>query len=295
MPRGLKSWHPLVVLFYYASLMVWFILISQPVFLLLSLLCLGVLHLILDDGKKLREWRWSFLVMGLFFFFGTLIFNQRGQEVLFYLFNRPIVLESVFLALQISLSFLNISFLGLSLDRLFPPSKFLYLLRKVSHKWALILMVSLAFIPRLKEKMVEMIQAQKQKEKINEKENWKKTMQRGIQLLKMLLLSSLEDSILLADSMTSRGYTDNKRTYYQDSSLSNQDKLIIMAMILLNLGLVRAYRHGFMTQVLSPSIEPLFGLPNQWFYLLVWSILVSLPIISEGKELAKWHFSKSKI
>lgn len=295
MPRGLKSWHPIVVLLYYTSLMVWFILISQPVFLLVSLLCLWILHLILDSGKKLREWKWSLLIMGLFFFIGTLLFNQRGQVVLFYLFNRPIVLESAFLGLQISLSFLNISFLGLSLDRFFPPSKLLYLLRKFSHKWALILMVSLAFIPKLRQKLIEMIQAQKQKEKTSEGKSRKQTMKRGIQLLKMLLLSSLEDSILLADSMTSRAYTDNNRTYYQDTSLNDQDKLFIFIMLLLNIGLVLAYRQASLTQELSPKIEPLFGQPHQWLYLLVWSILISLPIISEGKEVAKWHFSKSRI
>lgn len=291
MARGIKSLHPIILFIYYLAMMIWIIVIKHPLFLVLSLLLLTLLNLLLDGGNKMSSWRRPIIVMAVFILIATPLFNQRGTTVLFYLFNNPVVLESVLLGIQIALQFINLILLVVTLPLMFPTNHFLYLFAQLSPQWALLLMLGIRFIPSLKNQIQEMQEVQQLKVTHLKESNWLEKSRHLMQLIKTLLTNALESSIQVADSMTARGYSYGERTYYHTFNLKLQDYSTIFVFISTNLLLILGFTQGYLTA----GVYDLLGQDHQWTFLLIWLLLTGLPLLIEGKEWVKWQYLQSKI
>lgn len=291
MARGIKSLHPIILFLYYLAMMIWVIVMDDPLFLVLSLLLLLLLNVLLDGGNKLFSWRRPILVMALFILIATPLFNRRGTIVLFYFFNNPVVLESVLLGVQIALQFINLMLLVVTIPLMFPTTHFLYLFAQLSPQWALLLMLGIRFIPSLKNQIQEMQNVQRVKADNFKEDKVLDQSRRLMQLIKTLLSNALESSIQVADSMTARGYSYGERTYYHSFNLKRQDISAVLVLTLTNVGLILGFSQDYMTA----EVHDLLGQEHQWVFLLVWLLLTGLPLFIEGKERVKWHYLQSKI
>lgn len=289
MARGIKSLHPIILFIYYLGMMVWIITMNHLLTLTLSLLVLILLNLILDGGNKMYSWRKAIIIMALFILIATPLFNRRGTIVLFYLFNNPVVLEAVFLGVQIALQYVNLILLVITLPLMFPTTHFLYLFAKLSPQWALLIMLGIRFIPTLKNQITEMQNVQRVKYGGVNKLGWMDKIRHLMQQVKSLLANSLETSLQVADSMTARGYSYGPRTYYHEFSMKTQDWVVLIALALTNGVMILSFARGQLTI----GANELAAQSNQWFFLLVWLILSGVPVFVEGKEWVKWQFLQS--
>lgn len=291
MARGIKSLHPIIVFLYYLAMMIWIIIIDQPLFLITSLLVLLLLNVMLDSGNKLVSWWKVMAVMSLFILIATPLFNRRGEIVLFYLFNNPVVLESVVLGVQITLQFITLLLLVITLPYMLPTNHFIYLFARVSTQWSLLIMLGIRFIPALKNQINQMQEIQRQKSSQVTQASWLDKVKVRMQLLKMLLSNALEDAMHVADSMTARGYSYGDRTYYHDFHFQSQDLFSLVLLLLSNLILIFGNTWGYLT---AQGLN-FIGQAYQWFFLLGWLLLAGLPLFIEGKEWVKWQYLQSKM
>lgn len=265
-------------------------LYQHPVFLVLSLILIIRLNFILDHGLMLKKWYWAFGIMTLFILILTPIFNRRGNHILFYLFDNPVMLESIIQGVMIALTLISILAAFITFNILLHANKFLYLFSKLTPQWALLVMLSMRFVPMLRRKVIEMEQIQEVKGVSLQQGSIRQRARNGMQILQMLLTGSLEDSIQTADSMTARGYGLRKRTHYQAYDMTSRDWLALGYLLVLGGGLLYGWLLNLGTLELLPELEKNWQGGWQNVLLINWILLVGFPNMKEGKEVIKWKY-----
>lgn len=290
MIRGFRSFHPLILIFYYIVVITGLMLQQHPIFLLLGCLLLIGFNWIIDRGKELKKW-WSMIIfLSLFVFIFTPIFNQQGEIILFEIFSRNIYLEAIFQGIMIALTISGILILFATFNTVITSEKFLYLFSRWFPRWTLILMLALRFIPLFRKRLIEIQDVQKTKGLSMKQGNLRTRAQRGMQFIQILLTSSLEEAIQTADSMNARGYGLGKRTNYETFPWKKRDTIALIFLIALCTLTIIGW--SMETTTLQFTTKPIIWNEHMGVFLSSWLALVSLPIWIEGKEVMKWRFSQ---
>ncbi|UJF15705.1 energy-coupling factor transporter transmembrane protein EcfT [Jeotgalibaca sp. MA1X17-3] len=286
--RGIRSTHPFVLLIYFVGTVTGIMLYQHPIFLMISFLLIILFNMMLDKGRELKKWTTLMITMGLFTFVLTPLFNQRGNHILFYLFNKQIMLEAIIQGAMIALTLVGILALFVTFNILFTTDKFLFVFSKFSQQWTLLIMLAMRFVPLLRRKINDMQDMQSVKGLSIKEGNIRQRAKNGMQLLQMLLSGSLEDSIQAADSMTARGYGTGRRSHYHAFQMQRRDYLALL--FLLTSGVMLFY--GWRTQIgvleLLPQLEPFWQGGFQNILMVIWVLFIGFPIVMEGREVIKW-------
>jgi energy-coupling factor transport system permease protein len=290
MIRGFRSFHPIILLIYYIFAIAGLMLYQHPVFLAAAALIIFLINRLLDGGKELKKWRMMIVVMGVLIFLLTPFFNRRGNHILFYLFDNQVVLEAVWQGVMIALTLSAILALFITFNMVITPDKFVFLFSKFFPQWALLIMLSMRFVPLLRRRLLEIGDVQGVKGLSVTSGPIKSRARSGMFLLQILLTWSLEESIQTADSMTARGYGLGNRSKYQPFYMKRRDWIALT--YLLSCGSLVLFgwwlEDGILT--LMPVLEPVWLYGREWFYLVVWFVFIGFPVWMEGKELIKWKY-----
>lgn len=270
-------------------------LLQHPVFLLTSFILIFLFNVTLDKGSDLKKWFWPISIMVLFIIMLTPFFNRRGNHILFYLFDNPVMLEAIIQGVMIALALSGVLALFVTFNIVLHANKFLFLFSKIIPQWALLIMLSMRFVPLLQRKIKNMEEVQLAKGTSLKQGTIRERAKNGMQLLQMLLTSSLEDSIQAADSMTARGYGIGKRTNYQAYIMKQSDWMALFYMIVLSVILFFGWHLKLGVLQLLPALDPIWQGGMQNVMLIAWILLIGFPILIEGKEVIKWKFYHHKI
>lgn len=228
--------------------------------------------------------------MSLIIFILTPLFNRRGNHILFYAFDNPVMLEGIIQGAIISLSLAGILMTFTTFNIVLTADKFLDLFARVIPQWALLIMLSMRFVPHLQRKIKNMESIQSVKGVSFKQGSIRLRAKNGMQLLQMLLTGSLEDSIQSADSMTARGYGLQKRSTYQAYKMDRRDWLTFTGFVILSGVLLYGWHIGIGTLQLLPELESIWYGQLQNAFMAVWLLLIGFPVLVEGKEVIKWKF-----
>jgi energy-coupling factor transport system permease protein len=291
MNRGIRSCHPFVSFFYYVFAAVLLTVDMHPVFLLAGALVLIGLHLALDRGKTLAGFGKLMVFMALFFLIINPLVNHRGTHILFYFHQNPIMLESVMQGVIYSLTIFSLLLLFGTYNHVITAEKFLFLFSKWLPQWALLVMLSLRFVPLLKRRLNEIELVQLGKGLSIHKGTIRERSRSGLLFVQILLTWSLEEAIQTADSMAARGYGIQKRSKYTQYKMHREDWIALV--YLLGLGGLSLFGCWLGDGVLSiyPNLEPVLLEGREWFYLVVFVLYIGFPLLLEGKEAYLWHYS----
>lgn len=262
----------------------------HPVFLFVALIILILFNYLLDKGRSLKKWLMPIIVMSLIIFILTPLFNRRGNHILFYAFDNPVMLEGIIQGAIISLSLAGILMTFTTFNIVLTADKFLDLFARVIPQWALLIMLSMRFVPHLQRKIKNMESIQSVKGVSFKQGSIRLRAKNGMQLLQMLLTGSLEDSIQSADSMTARGYGLQKRSTYQAYKMDRRDWLTFTGFVILSGVLLYGWHIGIGTLQLLPELESIWYGQLQNAFMAVWLLLIGFPVLVEGKEVIKWKF-----
>jgi energy-coupling factor transport system permease protein len=217
------------------------------------------------------------------------------------MFGNPVTFESVVFGLKSSLSLITILVMFSAFNIIINPEKFIYLFSRVAEQTSFVVMLGLRFIPTLKRRMSEISDIAKVsglnnpvkkqsifkiiKLKINESMN----------IIMTLITWSLEDAVITAQSMRSRGYgvnikSQNGRTFYFIYKFTKRDLLFI----LFNATSFVLFLFTFIKYEVDFKIYPTFSSLNFnylfFINLICLTFQVALPILIEIINRIKWSF-----
>ncbi|NMA86355.1 MAG: energy-coupling factor transporter transmembrane protein EcfT [Tissierellia bacterium] len=290
MGYGFSSLHPLPSFLYYLGAIILIMTFYHPIFLLSSLLILIVINLIQDGGEKLNSYKKFYIFMGIIIILINPIISSRGKTVLFYLFDRVITLESLVYGICTSISLISIMVLFLSYNLIITDDKFMYLFSDILPKTSFLIMMTMGFVPLLKRRAEEIDTVQKLKGGEKKSNSFKEKIIEKMKILNILLIWSLEESIIRARSMRARGYgVVNKRSFYFNYRMDKLDIFVLFFIILSLFTLIFSWNKGIIHYEIYPKVSPIeFNLKTSLFFIL-YILYLGIPIIIEGMDRVKWH------
>lgn len=287
MMKGLSTLNPVTVLVYY------FFAIGIPMFTLdpiiaVTALFFGVTFDILlhkNVGKK-------YIFIFILFIVSTVInpiFNQSGTTVLFFINDLPITLESLVYGAVSSCALLSVIVWFFTFSHIMTSEKIIYIFGNISPKIALVISMTLRFVPLFLKNY-------------KETENgikclglYKSDTFTGFLHLKMRAFSALltrctEDGIITADSMEVRGYGKGKRTFFSVFRFKRTDALYCIFFILLGIICFICTEDMQFYPTLSDTQSGVRAV-GYVFY----GILTATPAVITIAEDIKWKYLLSKI
>lgn len=267
MARGIKGLHPLVLIIYITIILIGLMVFRDIGFLVVGLGALIINLFVIEEEETLKQSAKGLIIMSLVIIILNPIFNHRGETILFYFYGQQITLEAVIIGVQNALSLSAILILFMLLNKILSMDGLLFLLTKLSKRWAMLIMISLNFVPSLRNKVQNMQEVQATKRVVAEGEHPISAAKTAIVFIEALLNQSLEDAMIAADSMTARGYGSTGRSHYHNYSFYLLDWLVLMGIIV-----------GFIFMLLAYQST------------IIWALICLTPTLVEGSERLKWLF-----
>jgi len=267
--------------------------IQQPVYLLISFVS-GCAYLLYLQGKKgmLRQVGYLVPILVMMAIMNPM-FNHEGVTVLWYLHNdNPITLEAICFGLA-SAVMMGASILWFNCcNTVFTSDKIIYLFGRVIPALSLLISMTLRFVPRFKNFLQSVLRTQRA---MHKPENTKEKLQQALAAFSATVSWAMEQSIVSADSMKSRGYGVQGRTAFSIYLFEKRDGLVLGLLTLLCLGAAIPNLAGLMGWSYYPSLSgELFGAVQVLAY-LCYGGMCNLPLIIDLTEDRKWNALRSKI
>lgn len=288
-----SGFHPGVNLAFFAAALGLTMFIQQPVYLLISMIS-GCAYLLYLQGKKGFYRQVGYLVPILIMMaIMNPIFNHEGVTVLWYLPNdNPITLEAICFGLA-SAVMMGASIVWFNCcNTVFTSDKIIYLFGRVIPALSLMISMTLRFVPRFKNFLQSVLRTQ---QAMHKPENTKEKLGQALAAFSATVSWAMEQSIVSADSMKSRGYGLFGRTAFSIYIFEKRDGVALMMLFLLCVGTVVPHLVGLMGWTYYPSMTgDLLG-PVQILAYLCYGGMCNLPLIIDLMEDRKWNALRSKI
>lgn len=293
--RGFVGLHPAVALSYLVVVVVLSVMMDNLGFQALGLLGAMALY-IYEQGE--RAWR-TFGFLALAFALITLVnplFNAQGDTVLFsWLGGRPFTLEALVCGLSAATLFISVLLWFLGLSSALSPEALTYLFGRIAPTFTLLLVMVVAMIPRFRQQGKRIMEAREGIGQSPSRGPLGKRVASGSTFLATLTSSSLEGSVVAADSMASRGYGTGRRSVFADYRFTARDGVVLGVMavaLVLTLG-------GFLSGATSMEFFPRLGWPTLTPVGIVglggFALYGLIPTFVDIWEDASWRISLSRI
>jgi len=288
-----SGFHPVVNFIFFMATLGLTMFIQQPVYLLISMIS-GCAYLLYLQGKKGFYRQVGYLVPILVMMaVMNPMFNHEGITVLWYLPNdNPITLEAICFGLA-SAVMMGASIVWFNCcNTVFTSDKIIYLFGRVIPALSLMISMTLRFVPRFKNFLQSVLRTQ---QAMHKPENTKEKLGQALAAFSATVSWAMEQSIVSADSMKSRGYGLFGRTAFSIYIFEKRDGVALMMLFLLCVGTVVPHLVGLMGWTYYPSMTgDLLG-PVQILAYLCYGGMCNLPLIINLMEDRKWNALRSKI
>ena len=288
-----SGFHPLVNFIFFLAALGLTMFIQHPVYLLISMVS-GCAYLLYLQGKKgfLRQVGYLLPILVMMMVMNPM-FNHEGVTILWYLPNdNPITLEAVCFGLA-SAVMMGASIVWFNCcNTVFTSDKIIYLFGRVIPALSLMISMTLRFVPRFKNFLQNVMQTQRA---MHKPENTKEKLQQALSAFSATVSWAMEQSIISADSMKSRGYGGLGRTAFSIYTFEKRDGMTLALLALLCAGAAMPHLTDLMGWTYYPSLTgELLGPVQVLAYLCVGG-MCNLPLMIDILEDRKWNALRSKI
>ena len=292
-PDAFSRMHPAVNLCFFAAAIGLSMFLMHPVFLAVSILC-GCCYLGYLQGSR-SFWRQVGYLLPVLLFTAVLnpLFNHEGATVLFYLRNdNPVTWEAVCFGLA-SAVLMGASIIWFNCcSTVFTTDKIIYLFGRIIPSLSLLISMTLRFVPRFKDYLQTTVQVQKAMEPPKSKLD---TLRQALTAFSATVSWAMEQSIVTADSMKSRGYGSAGRTAYAIYRFERRDGLTLAVIAMFCAGTVLPWAAGWVSWSFYPAMTgELLGIRQMISYLSFLGLCLT-PLTIDWKEDCKWNSLRSKI
>lgn len=295
MRKAFQSYHPSVNFMFFTGAIGMGMFINHPVFVVISWIC-SVFFCLVINRRKAKKIILSSLILCFAIAFFNGIMNPIGNTVLFvWLNNRNFTMEALFYGAVIGANFASIMIWFSCYNIVMTNDKFMYLFSKFAQSTTLILSMILRLVPNLEKKTKTIINARNCIGKTSYRGSIKDKIHSSMEVLSILTSCALEDAVITADSMRSRGYVSKGRTNYTIYSKTLRDKVVKSIFIVLALLVFPCIINGgisvkYMPEIIFPKAD-IFTI----IAVISYFIFLFIPTAIEIVEEITWHILKSKI
>ena len=288
-----SGFHPAVNLAFFVAALGMTMFIQQPVYLLISMIS-GCAYLLYLQGRKgmLRQVGYLVPILIMVAILNPL-FNHEGLTVLWYLPNdNPITLEAICFGLA-SAVMMGASIVWFNCcNTVFTSDKIIYLFGRVIPALSLLISMTLRFVPRFKNFLQSVLRTQNA---MHKPENTKEKLQQALAAFSATVSWAMEQSIVSADSMKSRGYGMKGRTAFSIYLFEKRDGTALILLAVLCGGAVLPCMTGHTDWNYYPGLSGELLGPVQLFAYFCYGGMCLLPLIIDLLEDRKWNSLRSKI
>ena len=291
MRQRFDRFHPLVTFLFYAGAVSLIILMLHPLFLLISFAVIFFINIFHDRLNGLQ--RWSFFIITTFLLMVMMnpLFNERGRHLLFEINQHRVTVEAVVYGGMNALSIIGIIALFVSYNVIMTPNKLLFLFSKILPQFAVLLMLTLRFIPLMRRRLEEIAVVQRSKGLSVRHGKWRERARIGMLYVQTLLTFSLEEAIQTADSMKARGYGHGPRSSYEYFKMSHADRVAMIYLLgLLSFILVERFS-GYGVLTIYPLMESWHLSWMDTVVLICYTLFLSFPLLVEAGGMFRWRLS----
>ncbi len=287
---GMQMMHPVVIVAYYGGLGLLCMVQFHPLFLFLALAVLLVQVWLNGAWRQLREWMWAYMVIALSILIWNPIFSHRGDWVLFYIKDIPIVLESIIYGFTMMLLVLCVLIMFLSYNALVGTLKFLYIFSRISPRIAVMTAMAVRFVPLLRRRLSTIIDIQRTRGVSLRQGSLIERLKNGARLLQIALVWSLEEAMHTADALAAKGYGSGPRSSYDHYKMGLRDRISLAWIIMLFLIIIVGWMYGYGVMAIYPSLdERMMDNGLEWGQLFIFMCYLMIPLIIEGREKLQWR------
>lgn len=296
MDNAFSKYHPIVNLVFFITAIGLGMFSTHPAFLVVSIFSALLFYIRLTKGHCFKFLSTLVMIYILFCVINAFI-NTRGTTVLFTYFNRNFTFEAFCYAMASGGIFISVLLWFSCYNIIMTEDKFTYLFGHMSPSISLIFSMVLRLVPMYKQRAQTIFGARLcvgKGVKNGKKMALKYKLKNATDVLSSLFSWSLEESVVTADSMKSRGYGQNKRTSFIIFYGKKKDYFVgIILMTCTVLTLLGMTNNTFTEYFPTIEISQLnsFSLIGLFAY----AVLLLTPSILCIWEDAIWHISKSKI
>ena len=281
----LQSLHPLAAVVYVTTLLVLSLAFNNPLYLLGLLL---VLILTIGAADGLKAWE-SYLKIGLMMMLLIIIINplmiRAGKTVLWYGPHVPILgrlnvsLEAIYYGATMSVRLLLIISVFCLYSLIVHPDKAMSLFSRFAGKSTLVISLTTRMFPAMVREL-ESIRGVQQIRGVNFNQGTvKDKFKKHSSLINILLLSSMENSLGIAESMQARAFGSGARSCYTKNLLRPRDILCLSGSVLaLGTGIWGLW-HGFGTYTFYPQMDYLINGAGTVVVLVIVLLGLSVPVV----------------
>lgn len=296
MKDSFANYHPFNNFLYFTLVIGFSLAVNHPLAQIIALFC-ACAYAISIRGKSSVLFILKYCIPTvLITAFINSAFNHRGMTVLFYLSNgNSFTLESILYGISAGVMLVTVLLWFNSFNRVMTSDKFIYLFGKIIPALSLVLSMALRFVPRFKEQMTAVTEAQRSIGRDVSKGNLWQRMKTAMLIFSIMISWSLENAIETADSMKSRGYGLKGRTSFSLYKFEDRDKVmtvwLVLCGLLLTIGeILSAFGFEYFPFIRYASLD-LTTIP---FYLVFFALCIT-PVAINIKEERKWKTLYSKM
>ena len=286
--KRFEELNPWALFVYYLSVIVITMFSMDPLLITVSLVS-SVLCCI-----RVCDRRAHLFALAVFVFAALLnpIFVHKGATVLFYVNDRPFTLEATVYGLVAAAMIAAALYRLRGMSAAFTSDKVLYLFGRVSPKLALMLSMSIRYVGLFRIRFRK-IQDTQRALGLYDDGNLIDAVRGRARVLSVLITWTLENGIITAESMESRGYGSSRRSSYAVYRIHTADIAVILLCVILDAVTVI----GAINTKIDYYPKLGFELFTPWGIAgaAAFALLCFLPVIINVKEAVRWRSLISEV
>jgi len=258
-------------------------LIMHPVILVVAFLS-GAVYSVMQSGlAKAAKSAGVMLPLILVTTVLNPVFNHRGITVLGYFpSGNPLTFEAVIYGVFSGIMLTAVIMWFSCFNRIFKSDKILYIFGKIAPSLALVLSMSLRFVPRFTGRLKQVVIAQKSLGRDIGNGKVKNRIKLGAEIVSSMMGWAMENSIETANSMKARGFSGGRRTSFSVYSFDKKDGILLSALVFCIIIFILFMGNG--TFSFYPVFEFSWELPG----VIAYSLICFAPILIDLMEVRKW-------
>lgn len=229
--------HPITMVTFIAAVFILSLILSNPVYLLGLFTAVGIVIVAADI---LQEWKvylkYSLFLMALIMIINVMVV-RLGETVLYQSPNLPwlgkltVTLEALAFGAGMGIRLLIIISIFCLYTYAIHPDKVLKIFSRGGNKSVLVVILSTRLFPLLMKDYARITEVQRCRGVKFDTGGWWQRVRNFLPVISVLLLSSLERAMKLAESMYARGYGSGNRSYYTRELWRPRDCVILIAVM----------------------------------------------------------------
>ncbi|MCL2167181.1 MAG: energy-coupling factor transporter transmembrane protein EcfT [Clostridiales bacterium] len=290
------GFHPLVNLLYFSAVIGFAMFFTHPACLGISLIC-AISYSLYVNGRKAAKFILVFMLpMLLFTALINPAFNHQGITILTYLpSGNPLTLESIVYGVAAATMLITVISWFSCLNSVMTSDKLVYLFGRLIPALSLVLSMALRFVPRYREQLKIIANAQHCVGRGGIDGNILQKMKHAVKIQSIMVTWALENAIETADSMNGRGYGLPGRSSFSLYRFDRRDGYALSYIAACSAIVISGTVSGAYSFRYFPSVRGLWtGLPTILLFIAYLALSV-FPMIINIREDLLWRSIESRI